>query len=108
MDELVHAELVLPGWLVSEIKTKLHTNGDELMEKMVTYKTACLRIKEFIANSHVSQYYNYFQTQERIRDALRRELMVLLRGEENVKRTEMMEEKRWKDTYLEVKELMKL
>ena len=112
MDELVNAERVLPVWLMSDIKTKLHTNGDELMEKMVAYKSSCLQIKELIANNHCQdnllQYYKYFQKQQRIRDSLRRELMVLLRGEETIKKAEMVEEKRWKDTYLEVEELMKL
>jgi len=105
MDELVNAEGVLPEWLISEIKTKLHTNGDELMEKMVAYKSECLWIKELIANSHLHDY-KYFQKKQRIRDKLRRELMVLLRGEEAVKNAEMAEEKRWKDTYQEVEELM--
>jgi hypothetical protein len=94
MDELVSAELVLPGWLISEIKTKLHTNGDELMEKMVAYKSACLSIQEFIAKTHPIPDYNYFQHQEKNRDALRRELMVLLRGEETVKKVEIDEQRK--------------
>ncbi len=82
IDELVNAERVLPSWLISEIKTHLHTNGDELMLKMVAYKSA------------LSEPQNYASTLHK--ESLLRELLVLMRGEEAVRQADAQ---KWKAFY---------
>jgi hypothetical protein len=105
IDELVSAELVLPSWLISEIKTTLQSkDADDIMEKMVKYKQARLNtlhieqvytketpiLERWIAdNAHVA-----YQTQKKVENTLRRELMVMLRGEDAVKEGEAENEKR--------------
>jgi Rps23 Pro-64 3,4-dihydroxylase Tpa1-like proline 4-hydroxylase len=103
IDELVSAEKVLPSSLITEIKKKLHSDkADEIMEKMVEYKWAhitSLQIQQDITEeTHPNQQERWiadykshlaYRTQKQIRDTLSRELMVLLRGEETVKREEL-------------------
>lgn len=112
LDELISAEKILPSWLITEIKSHLHTNGDVIIEKMIDYKLACLcserleeessRITEethpiqkerWDAEYQVTQIH---RTHERYKSVLYREMMVLLRGEEIVKQSEVELQRRWK------------
>ena len=79
IDELVSAERVLPNWLITEIKAHLHTNGDELMVKMVAYKSACMEQRLDASTSN-----------------LLREILVLTRGEEKVRQGEIADAQKWK------------
>ena len=112
LDELVSAERVLPSWLTTEIKSNLHTNGDALIEKMIEYKSSCIhteRIQEesaritrethpiqkerWDAEYEASRLHRTYEIRNR---ALFRELLVLLRGEDHVKQSEVETERRWK------------
>jgi hypothetical protein len=113
LDELVSAEQVLPSWLITEIKTHLHTNGDEVIDKMIDYKLACLhseRLQEdydrITEETHPNQTERWDaeykvtrlqRTHERYKSVLYREMLVLLRGEDRVKQSEVELQRRWKD-----------
>ena len=120
LDELVSTERLFGTQLITEVKSKLQTNeSEQIMETLVKYKQEYLLLHQLWEDSYKINHPNLqerwnaeqeaallIRYHTRQRDAFYRELLVLMRGEETVKKSERQTEQHFNEIYHELIEIL--